>query len=199
MFVGAGCMLIASACFGQKFGYIDSQFVLEQLAEYKAAEGTLDSLAVVWQGGIEEQYKEIERMEVALQNERILLTGDLIGEREEEIEEKKQEAKTAQQEAFGFEGLYFQKKKELTQEIQDLVFRAVERVAKKKKLQIVFDKAGDLIMMYTNPVHDYTEYVVEELAVIKEEDKKKGLASESEEASAQDTAQEDTAAQDTQK
>lgn len=166
-----------SLCHGQKLGYIDSQFVLEQLPEYKEAEATLDSLSVVWQSEIEEKYKEIERMELLLQNERILLTGELIGEREESIKEKQQAAKAYQQETFGFEGLYFQKQKVLIQEIQDLVFRAVESVAKKKKLQIVFDKSGDLVMMYTNPIHDYTEYVIEELAMIKEEDKKRSLAS----------------------
>jgi len=53
--------------------------------------------------------------------------------------------------------------------VQDQVFEAVEKVAKKKQLAIIFDKSGDLTMLYTNPVHDYTEFVMEELGLASEE------------------------------
>jgi hypothetical protein len=55
---------------------------------------------------------------------------------------------------FGFEGMYFLKKQELVKPLQDKVFEAVEKVCKKKKIAIMFDKAGDLVMIYTNPAHD---------------------------------------------
>jgi outer membrane protein len=49
--------------------------------------------------------------------------------------------------------------------VQDKVFEAIEKVAKKKSLAVVFDKSGDLTMLYTNPAHDYTEFVLEELGL----------------------------------
>jgi len=60
---------------------------------------------------------------------------------------------------------YFLKKQELIKPSMEKVYEAVEKVAKDKKLQFVFDKAGDLVMIYTNPVHDYTDYVLEELGL----------------------------------
>ncbi len=59
--------------------------------------------------------------------------------------------------------MFFLKKKELIKPVQDNVFEAVEKMAKNHRLQIVFDKSGDLVMIYTDPIHDYTDYVLEEL------------------------------------
>ena len=34
-----------------------------------------------------------------------------------------------------------------------------------RKVDFLFDKAGDLVMLYTNPRHNYTDYVLEELGL----------------------------------
>ena len=81
------------------------------------------------------------------------------------INNKETDVKDYQKKIFGFEGLFFLKKKELMKPIQDKVFEAVEKVAKEHRLQIVFDKSGDLVMIYTDPIHDYTDYVLEELGL----------------------------------
>ena len=47
--------------------------------------------------------------------------------------------------------------------------KAYEVVCKKNKLDIMFDKAADIAIVYSNPVHDYTEFVLEELGLIKKE------------------------------
>ena len=54
--------------------------------------------------------------------------------------------------------------------VQDKVFEAVEKVSKEKGIQIMFDKASDLVMIYTDPIHDYTDYVLEELGYGDEND-----------------------------
>ena len=77
------------------------------------------------------------------------------------------EIKNYQQKVFGFEGLYFLKKKELIQPIQDVLFESIEKVAKKNRLQIIFDKSSEPVLLYTNPIHDYTDYVLEDLGVTK--------------------------------
>ena len=61
--------------------------------------------------------------------------------------------------------LIFLKRQELIKPIQDKVYQAIEKVAKKKQLQIVFDKSSELIMVYTDPKHDYTDYVLDELGL----------------------------------
>ena len=56
-------------------------------------------------------------------------------------------------------------KKELIEPIQDIIFESVEKVAKKNRLQIIFDKSSEPVLLYTNPIHDYTDYVLEDLGL----------------------------------
>ncbi|MEQ8553577.1 MAG: OmpH family outer membrane protein [Cyclobacteriaceae bacterium] len=151
--------------FAQKFGYVDTQYILSRMSEYKAAQAEIETLAKGWEVEIQQKLKEVEEMEIALKAEEVLLTAELKAERKQEIDRKWREVKDFQRQIFGSDGLYFLKKKELIKPFQDRVFEAVERVAKNNRLEIVFDKSGELVMIYTNPVHDYTDYVIEDLGI----------------------------------
>ncbi len=159
-------LLLATITFAQKFGYVDSQYILSKMPEYKEAQAEIEKLAKGWEEEIQKLYQEVEAMEVALKAEDVLLTQEMKQDRVAEIDRKWKEVKDYQQQIFGFEGLYFLKKKELVKPVQDEVFEAVERVAKNNRLQIVFDKSGDLVMIYTDPIHDYTDFVLEDLGLV---------------------------------
>jgi outer membrane protein len=162
-------MCIIPTTFAQKFGYVDMNYILTQVPEYAEAQAEIDQLAKGWEAEIQEMYKKIGQMEADLKAEEILLTVAMKNDRRAEIDLKLEELKQYQNKVFGFDGLYFLKKKELIKPAQDLVFEAVERVAKNNRLAIVFDKSGDLVMIYTDPVHDYTDLVLEELGVLKDQ------------------------------
>lgn len=151
--------------FGQKFGYVDTQYILDQMPEYKEAQQEIQKVSLGWQDEIKEKQKEIESLYSALRTEEVLLTEAMKQERREEIQQQEKALKEYQTKIFGYEGLFFLKQKELMQLVQEKVFEAVEKVAVKQKLQIVFDKSGELVMIYTNPVHDYTDFVLEELGL----------------------------------
>jgi len=151
--------------FAQKFGYIDTEYVLSKMPEYQKAQAEIDQLAGAWQNEIKQMYVEIDEMYSKLKAEEVLLTKEMKEERLNEIKAKEQAAKEYQAKVFGAEGLYFLKKKELIKPVQEQVYEAVEKVAKEKRLQIVFDKSGDLVMIYTDPIHDYTDYVLEALGL----------------------------------
>lgn len=133
--------------FAQKFGYVDTQYVLGRMSEYKEAQAEIETLAKGWETEIQSKYKEVEEKEAALQAEEVLLTPEMMQERRMEIDRAWKEVKEYQKQIFGFDGLYFLKKKELIKPVQDQVFDAVEKVAKNHRLQIVFDKSGDLVMI----------------------------------------------------
>ncbi len=152
----------------QKFGYVNTEFVLSKMPGYKEAQEEINQLSLSWQEEIQNNYSEIEAMYGALQAEEVLLTKDMRNTRLSEIQLKEQEVKEYQKQIFGFEGLFFLKKKELIKPVQDEVFDAVEKVAKNHRLQIVFDKSSDLVMIYTDPIHDYTDFVLEELGLVEE-------------------------------
>jgi len=163
--IAALVCLISGHAMAQRFGYVDTEFILQKMPEFRQAQQEIDKLSMEWQADIQNRHKEIEAMYNALQAEEVLLTKEMKDERLAEIRQKENEVKEYHKKVFGFEGLLFLKKKELIKPVQDKVFEAVEKVAKEHKLQIVFDKAGDIVMIYTDPIHDYTDYVLEELGL----------------------------------
>ena len=149
----------------QKFGWVDSEFIMAKMPEYAKAQQELALLSDTWQKEIEVQQKDLDKLHRNYQNEEIVLTEAMKKKRQDEILLKEQELKTYRNKQFGYEGQLFKKRQELNKPVQDKVFEAVEKVAKKKMLAVIFDKSGDLTMLYTNPAHDYTEFVLEELGL----------------------------------
>lgn len=149
----------------QKFGWVDSEFIMAKMPEYAKAQQELALLSDTWQKEIEVQQKDLDKLHRNYQNEEIVLTEAMKKKRQDEILLKEQELKTYRNKQFGYEGQIFKKRQELNKPVQDKVFEAVEKVAKKKTLAVIFDKSGDLTMLYTNPAHDYTEFVLEELGL----------------------------------
>ena len=158
-------LTISKESFSQKFGYVNSEFILNSMPEYKDALSEIENLSKAWEKEVSDMYTEVEKKEVILKNEEILLTKEMYEEKRIQLDEEWKEVRDYQQKVFGFEGLYFLKKKELIQPIQDILFESIEKVAKKNRLQIIFDKSSEPILLYTNPVHDYTDYVLEDLGL----------------------------------
>ena len=172
-------LFIAFLAFGlnfataQKFGYIDSDFILNKMPDYAKAQNEIDQLSASWQKEVEDMQKKVEGLYSAYQAEQVLLTEAMKQERLDEIKKKETELKEYQKKVFGFGGLFFLKKQELIKPLQDKVFDATEKVAKANRLAIIFDKAGELVMIYTDPRHDYTDFVLEELGLGDPNDKVK--------------------------
>lgn len=159
--------------FAQKFGYIDSEFILNKMPEYAKAQNEIDQFTAGWQKEIEEMQHKVDALYSMYQAEQVLLTEEMRQERQAEIKKKETELKDYQKKVFGFGGLFFLKKQELIKPLQDKVFEAVSKVSKANRLAIVFDKAAELVMIYTDPRHDYTDFVLEELGLGDPNDKVK--------------------------
>jgi outer membrane protein len=149
----------------QRFGYIDTEYILNKMPEYREAQSEINLLSQGWEKEIQEMSKGIETMYAELEAERVLLTEEMRNERLAAIRAKEDELKQYQSKVFGFEGLFFLKKKELVKPVVDKVWDAAEKVAKQNNLAIVFDKSSQLVMIYTDPRYDYTDFVLDELGL----------------------------------
>ena len=158
-------LFVASGARAQKFGWVDSEFIMGKMPEYAKAQLELNALSDTWQKEIEAQKKDLDKLYHNYSAEEVVLTEPMKKKRQDEILKKEQDIKTYQNKQFGYEGQLFKKRQELTKPVQDKVFEAIEKVAKKNVIAVVFDKSGDLTMLYTNPAHDYTEFVLEELGL----------------------------------
>ncbi|MDP2424572.1 MAG: OmpH family outer membrane protein [Bacteroidales bacterium] len=144
----------------QKFAYVDTDYILEHIPEYNSAQATLDNLTVQWQKEIEAKFAEIEKMYKTYQTESVLLPEEMKRKREDEIIKKEKEVKDLQQKRFGKEGDLTKKREELIKPIQEKIYTALQEIANQGNYAVIFDKAGSLSMVYTNPRFDISEEVL---------------------------------------
>ena len=156
-------MLMPVTVLAQKYCYVDTEYILENITEYKAAQQQLDQLSVNWQKEIEAKYAFIDKLYKDFQAEQILLTDEMKKKRENEIIQKEKEVKEFQKQKFGFEGELFKKKQELVKPIQDKIFNAIKKMATDQSYAVVFDKSSDLIMLYANPKYDKSDDILNAL------------------------------------
>jgi len=152
-----------SAGLAQKFAYVDSEYILENLPEYKSSQQQLDRVSLQWQKEIEAKFAEIDKMYKDFQAEAILLTDEMKKKREEEIIDKEKGAKELQKQRFGKGGDLLKKRQELVKPIQDKVYNAIKEIATTKNYAVVFDKSSDMTMLFTNPKYDISDQVLESL------------------------------------
>ena len=164
-FVLLSAIGLASPVKAQKFGYVDTEYIFSKMPEYQKALSEIDKFADKWSKDIQDKYVEIEKLQKGYQAEEILLTEDMKRERQRVISDKEREAREYNNKVFGYQGLLFEKKKELIKAPMELLQRALDKVCLQKKLDFIFDKASDFVMLYTNPRHDYSDYVMEELGL----------------------------------
>lgn len=159
----ASALLIGSlshAQRGARIGYIDMEYILENVPEYQEASLQLDNKVQQWKKDIEKKLAEVDQMKVDLSNERILLTKELIEERQEEIQVKQDEVLDYQQKRFGPNGDLAIQRRQLVQPVQDQVFNIVQEIAQAKKYDFIFDKSADIVMLFAAERNDISDQVV---------------------------------------
>ncbi|MDA9970305.1 OmpH family outer membrane protein [Flavobacteriaceae bacterium] len=156
--------LMGTSIYAQKrsvrIGYIDTEYILENVTEYANANAQLDSKIQQWKSEIEKRLTELEDQKKQLNNERILLTNELISEREEDLQIIENEIIDYQQKRFGPNGDLMIQKQQLIQPIQDQIFAAVQEIAASKKYDFIFDKSADVVMLYSADRYDISEQVL---------------------------------------
>ena len=160
-----GTCIISQEVLAQKFGYVDSEFLLNKHPDYKVIQEELASVSAQWRKEAQKLEQEIQEMRSNLKAEEVLLTEEMYRERMAAIQEKERQAIAFNNRVFGINGQYYQKQAELLQPLQSIIFDAIDKVCKRFNLAILFDKASGPLMIYTDPRHDYSEFVLQELGL----------------------------------
>ncbi len=156
-------VLIGLTAFSQKghrIAFVDMNYILENIPDYKKAQSQLNTKVKKWQQNLDNLKDEIGTMKTDLSNEKALLTADLIIEKEEDIAIKEEEFKKLEEQYFSSNGNLFMLRKQLVTPIQDQVYNASQEIAKARRYDFVFDKSSDLIMLYSTKQNDISELVL---------------------------------------
>jgi Skp family chaperone for outer membrane proteins len=143
-----------------RIGYIDMEYILENVSDYKEAKSQLELKAQKWKQEIETKKIEINKLQENLKAEKALLTKELIEERETEIKFLESEMLSYQDKLFGPQGNLIRQKAALAKPIQDQVFTAVQDIAEAKNYDFIFDRSSDLTMLFSNKRFDISDQVL---------------------------------------
>jgi outer membrane protein len=147
----------------QKFGYVDTEYILNNIPSFKSAQEQIDKLSGEWQKEVEAKYADIDKMYKNFQSEKVLLTDEMKQKRGDEIVKKEQDVKDLQKKYFGKDGLLFKKRQELIKPIQDQVYNAIKELAAEQSYMLIFDTASNPSIIYSNPKNDRSDEILQRL------------------------------------
>jgi len=156
-------VLITIQGYSQKYAYVNTEYILSNIPAYKAAQDKLNEISLEWQKELEREYKVVEKLRSDFQSEKVLLTKDMIKQKEKEIADKEREVKKLQNKFFGPDGELFEKRLELIKPIQDEVYDVIKEIAETGKYAVIFDTANGATFLYANPRYDKSDEVLEKL------------------------------------
>ena len=148
---------------GTRVGYIDLDVILEKIDEYNKASLLLDKSVERWKKEIELKKIQLKQFEDQLNTERILLTPELIKDREIEIQDYASEIVNLQEQRFGSRGDMIVQRSKLIQPVQDQVLSVVKQIAEEKKYDFIFDRSSSITMLYSAKIYDISELVIKRI------------------------------------
>ncbi|MFH0756058.1 MAG: OmpH family outer membrane protein [Bacteroidota bacterium] len=161
--VALALFLFAGVAMAQKFAFVDTDYILQNIPSYNAAQKELDKASETWEAEIAVEYEAIEKMYKTYQSERVLLTDEMKQKREEEIMTAERQAKELQAKYFGPDGELSKKRQELVKPIQDAVYKGVKELSAEGSYAVIFDTASGASILYSNPRYDLSDEVLKKL------------------------------------
>ena len=150
---------------GARIAYLDMDVILSKNKEFSTASQLLDEKIAQWKKEIELKKIQLKRIEDQFAVEKILLTPELIADRELEIKDFAAEVVSLQEKRFGPNGDMMIQKNQLLKPVQDQVLSIVQDIAKERKYDFVFDRSSDIIMLYSAKNYDISDLVLRKIQV----------------------------------
>lgn len=161
-------LVFALAVNAQRFAVVDTDLILNKMPKYTSAQKQLDQLSGIWEGEVQAIRSEIDALRKAYEAEKVLLTDEMKASREKEIAEKEKKARELQRKYFGPDGELFKKRVQLIKPLQDQIYNAIQEIAQRRNLDVVFDKGSELITLYLNERVNISDQVLQKLKEVEE-------------------------------
>lgn len=156
---------LGGVSFAQRYAYVDTQYILDNIPEYQSAQEELNRLSEEWQQEIELQFQMVAKKRQEFADEAILLPAEIKKQREKEISEMETKAMELQKRRFGVGGDLFMKREQLIKPIQDRIFDAIQQIATERNYAFVFDIANQSNLLYADPKYDISEDVIRKMGI----------------------------------
>jgi outer membrane protein len=160
----AAIAVFSGTVYGQvKIGYVNSETIIKELPEAKDAKAKLEGIVKGWQDEMERMSKALQDKYEEYQKQKAMLNDATRQTREKSLVEEEQKINQYRQEKFGQQGEYALQQEKIMTPIREKILRSIEQVAKEEKVSFMFDKAGDVLLLYADKTADYTYKVLDRL------------------------------------
>lgn len=146
-----------------KIGYVDSETIIRQLPEAQEVQRRIDLLIQQWQSEIQKMQEEWKTKREEYERRKLILTDEVRAQMEKELAELDKKIADFQTQKFGPEGELYRRQDELIRPIQNRIFNAIKEVAIEEGYDFVFDKSGEILLLYANEKYDLTQKVLSKL------------------------------------
>jgi outer membrane protein len=147
----------------QKIGYVDSEIMLKTLPEAIKAQGELDKIAKGWYAQADSMTTALQSDYASYQKQQGTMNSDKLKEAQQNIVNKEQELNQFKQTKFGQGGDLYKKQEDLFAPVKEKIMKGIQEVAKEEGMNFVFDKAGDVLLLYADAQYDITYKVLDKL------------------------------------
>ncbi len=159
-------LFLATFTYAQKIkiGYVNSQQILLQYSEAIKAQSDLDAIVKKWNAHIDSLTTQLQNKYSQFQQQAQTMTQQGQEAAQQELVQLDQEINKFRQEKFGQpNGEYFVKEEQLLAPVKEKILKAIKKVAKEEKMNFVFDKSGDVLLLYADETYDITFKVLDAL------------------------------------
>jgi len=146
-----------------KVGIVDSEVILAQLPDYKTAQDKLNETIKSWQVVLDSLTTDYQMRLESYRKQESMMTEDNKLKAQQELIKMEQDILGYRQKRFGQQGDIVTKQEELLAPIKKKIINMIEKVAKEEKITLVLDKAGDVVVLFSDPSFDITFKVLDRL------------------------------------
>lgn len=149
----------------QRYGFVDTEYILNKMPDYKNAQEQLDKISEQWQREIEDIAGEIKELHAKFRADEVFLSAEMREKREKEIHDKEVLMQKLQQKYFGRNGELYKKRQELMKPIQDDIYEAIKDIAKSGSYGMIIDRANEPTVIYSTAKLDLSDKVLYKLGI----------------------------------
>jgi outer membrane protein len=146
-----------------KIGYVDSDAILDKLPDAQDARQKLDAIVQEWQTELNKMESDWKTKYDDYEKRKLIMTDQTRAELESELVKLEQQIADYREKKFGTNGELFQKQEELMKPVQNKIFNAIQEVATQEDYDFVFDRSGDIMILFAKEQYDVTQLVLDKL------------------------------------
>ncbi len=143
-----------------KIAHINSETIMQTLPEAIDAQKSLDALVAQWEAELTKMQAEWKKRFDEYDKRKLILTDQARAEQEKELRDLDQKIVDYRNRKFGQNGELFQKQNEVMKPIQNKIFKVLEEIALDDGYDYIFDRSGEVLLLYANEKNDLTQKVL---------------------------------------